>query len=157
LSQGVELEKGDKKKWPEVVAEDRSVRLLTNYYVSDPDRYVLEGAFRRFHTVRHLMLAREHLKNAALHAAEKEAVFAQEELRHQGALGLKLDLAFLREETETLSQTENRDERQVTVEWIEKYLETQGEAVSRFARPLLTVPYEWSEILTPLNPVEFKS
>lgn len=116
LMNGLELTRGDQKKWPALNFEQKSTRILTNYYYDQPERFALEKPYRELNTLAHLKNAQSLLDKNEILASEKDLGYAQEEIRHVVALALGIDLMGIREEAETLSQTSNRPEHEVTVE-----------------------------------------
>ncbi|MBF0492389.1 MAG: NAD(P)-binding domain-containing protein [Deltaproteobacteria bacterium] len=116
VMEGLELTRGDQKKWPALDLAQKSTRILTNYYYDQPERFALEKPYRELNTLSHLQNVQEFLGKNEILLAEKEVGFAQEEIRHVLALALGIDLIGIREDAETLSQTSNRPEREVTIE-----------------------------------------
>jgi|GEM_PF-3167103 len=138
LLKGIQLDRGDAKKWPALSSEDKAVRVLTNYLLESPTRWVLEKPFREFNTVRHLNLSHSQRKNGFFHKAEEELFWAQQELRHVVAIVLGIDLIKLREEAETISQTTGRSEKEVTLELLDQYLLPKKKAFEQLSQALVS-------------------
>ncbi len=136
LIDGIKLDRGDEKKWPSLNPDQKAIRLLSNYFSDSPVRFLYEKEFRSFHAVMHLSLARDYLKQNLLSQSEQETIFAQEEIRHIAGLCLKIELAEIREEAETISQTSNRPEREVTLEIFDRILSSSQEEVVQFLEKL---------------------
>lgn len=124
LMKGLELDRGDQKKWPHLNSEEKAIRVLTNYFASSPNRFALERPFRKYHVAYHLKKAEEDLAQNKLPETEQDLLSAQEELRHVIALSVGVDLRELRDEAETLSQTSGQAERVVTLSLFDRFLKT---------------------------------
>jgi len=127
LLEGLALNRLDQKKWPSLTAEQKAVRVLTNYFYAAPERFILEKPFREYGTLYHLRLAEQQLQSQNYVKTEEELGFAQEEIRHVLALSLGIDLIGIREEAETISQTTGQPERGVTISLFEKALDAAGQ------------------------------
>jgi cation diffusion facilitator CzcD-associated flavoprotein CzcO len=160
LMSRIELDRVDQKKWPTLNDEQRSTRVLTNYFYLSPHRFTLEKPFREFNTAYHLALAQTPLDTHQWVKAEEELVYAQEELRHVIAISLGIDLIGFREEAETISQTTRRPEREVTLELFDSHLSPQRKPVSdliEFLKPLLQQEDLFEGLLRPLKVGPFES
>lgn len=131
LMTGIELDRGDQKKWPHLNSEEKALRILTNYFASSPNRFVLERPFRTYHVAYHLCKAEKDLAQNQLMETEQDLLNAQEELRHVIALSLGVDLREFREEVETFSQVQDRPEREVCLEQFEKFLQNNSPAYEK--------------------------
>lgn len=125
LLKGLELDRGDQKKWPHLNSEEKAIRVLTNYFASSPNRFILERPFRKFHVAYHLNKAEADIAENKLMETEQDLLSAQEELRHVIALSVGIDLRELRDEAETLSQKAGRSEREVTLELFDRFLKNE--------------------------------
>lgn len=131
LMKGIELDRGDQKKWPHLNSEEKAIRLLTNYFASSPNRFALERPFRKYHVAYHLRKAElDNAQNKAMET-EQDLLSAQEELRHVIALSVGVDLRELRDEAETLSQTSGRPEREVSLELFNRFLDPHSPQCKR--------------------------
>ena len=158
LMNGLNLDRGDQKKWPHLNSEEKAIRVLTNYYASSPNRFVLERPFRKYHVAYHLIKAEKDLDENKYMETEQDLLNAQEELRHVFALTLGIDLREFREEVETLSQTSNRSEREICLEQFEKFLSPSSptyEAVVKAAEPLLSQSQISSQFIQALHEKKF--
>ncbi len=160
LMVGIEFDRGDQKKWPHLNSEEKAIRILTNYFAESPNRFVLERPFRKYHVAYHLLKAEKDLSENKLMETEQDLLNAQEELRHVIALTLGIDLREFREEVETLSQVNERSEREVCLEQFEKFLQDSSqiyETVRMAIEPLLKNSKISSQFIQLLHEKKFEA
>lgn len=158
LMANIQLDRGDEKKWPHLNSEEKALRVLTNYYASSPNRFTLERPFRKYHVAFHLRQAESDLSQNKLMETEQDLLSAQEELRHVIALSVGIDLRELRDESETLSQTQGRSEREVSLELFSRFLapnSSQGKQIYPALEKILNEQKISANFVNPLKNENF--